>query len=267
MSSSTSETENTTTNTISTLHDKLIVLNAGSKLYIKLDGDNYPAWRIQFIALLTGCDLLGYIDGSNPCPQKNLDADSTLNSHQSCFHPLGPPGSTHPSWNCFIRHSHSGHPPRHCLDCKTAWDTLKTMYAGRSRVRFMALKQKISTFSKGTQSMVAYLQGIKAISDELSIIDSPLDNTDLVIHTLNGLTIDYREVSAALRSRETPIEFAELHEKLMDFETILHREGSAQNDLIVAIAHVATRNSNKPQYKSKPSSGNTSSVPQNQKKG
>lgn len=52
------------TPTMSSPADKLIVLNAGSQLSIKLDGDNYPAWRIQFMALLTGYDLLGYIDGT-----------------------------------------------------------------------------------------------------------------------------------------------------------------------------------------------------------
>jgi len=48
--------------------DKMIVLNEGSQLYIKLDGENYPAWRIQFIVSLTGYDLMGYVDGINECP-------------------------------------------------------------------------------------------------------------------------------------------------------------------------------------------------------
>jgi len=71
--------------------------------------------------------------------------------------------------------------------------------------------------------MATYLQGIKAISDELSIIDHLLDETDLVIHTLNGLLVEYREISVGLRSKESHIAFAELYEKLMDFETIHHR--------------------------------------------
>jgi len=48
--------------------DKMIVLNEGSQLYIKLDGEYYPAWRIQFIVSLTGYDLMGYVDGINECP-------------------------------------------------------------------------------------------------------------------------------------------------------------------------------------------------------
>jgi len=50
--------------TVSSSIDKLIVLNAGSQLCIKLDGENYPAWRIQFMALLTGYDLMGYVYGT-----------------------------------------------------------------------------------------------------------------------------------------------------------------------------------------------------------
>jgi predicted protein tyrosine phosphatase len=90
--------------------------------------------------------------------------------------------------------------------------------------------------------MAAYLQGIKAISDELSIIDHPLDETDLVIHTLNGLSVEYREISAALRSRESPVIFAELHEKLMDFETIHHQADPPAVDNVIATANVVTRN-------------------------
>jgi histone deacetylase 1/2 len=133
------------------------------------------------------------------------------------------------------------------------------MYAGRSHVRIMALKQRISTFTKGNQSMATYLQGIKAISDELSIIDHPLDDTDLVIHTLNGLTVEYREISAALRSRESPIAFAELHEKLMDFETIHHR--ADQHVDVVATANAVTRNKGQ-QYRNN-NNRNTSPIPPN----
>lgn len=64
---------------------------------------------------------------------------------------------------------------------------------------------------------------------------------DLVIHTVNGLTVEYNQISATLRTRETPIEFAELHEKLMDYEIIMHGADSTTNDHILATAHATTR--------------------------
>ncbi|XP_019414569.1 PREDICTED: uncharacterized protein LOC109326332 [Lupinus angustifolius] len=123
------------------------------------------------------------------------------------------------------------------------------MYASRSRVHIMALKQKITTFTKGTQPMAVYLQGVKAIADELAIIDNPLDSTDLVIHTLNGLSTDYKEISAALCSGETPITYAELHEKLMDFETLLSCDNPQQSTPPIPTAHAATRSRGQQRYK------------------
>jgi len=135
--------------TVSSSIDKLIVLNAGSQLCIKLDGENYPAWRIQFKALLTGYDLMGYVDGTKECPSKHLENNSTTVN----------PAFTH--WvrqDQLILHgivlfvaatvvTHLGT----VKNSNQAWEILKTMYASRSRVRVMALKQRISNFVKGTQ--------------------------------------------------------------------------------------------------------------------
>jgi len=57
----------------------------------------------------------------------------------------------------------------------------------------------------------------------------------------NGLNNEYREISAALRIRETPIVFAELHEKLMDFETIHNRADQTVTDTVIATANAAAR--------------------------
>jgi hypothetical protein len=126
------------TPTMSSPVDKLIILNAGSQLCIKLDGDNYPAWRIQFMALLTGYDLMGYVDGSKPCPSKVLENNTTTVN----------PAFTH--WirqDQLILHSIissvAATVVTHLGTVKTsnqAWEILKTMCAGRSRVRAMTLK-------------------------------------------------------------------------------------------------------------------------------
>jgi len=88
-----------------------------------------------------------------------------------------------------------------------------------------------------------------------------LDNTDLVIHTLNGLSSEYKEISAALRSRETPIEFAELHEKLMDFETLMHRDSPSHQEPTVVTANTTHRS--KGQYHAKGPNRNQSVGGQN----
>ncbi|KAJ9699042.1 hypothetical protein PVL29_007894 [Vitis rotundifolia] len=48
----------------------LISLNASSQIPFKLgkDGANYASWKSQMTNLLFGYDLLGFVDGSHPCP-------------------------------------------------------------------------------------------------------------------------------------------------------------------------------------------------------
>ena len=46
----------------------IIPINTTSQLPSKLNKLNYTSWRVQFQSLLFGYDLLGYIDGTYPCP-------------------------------------------------------------------------------------------------------------------------------------------------------------------------------------------------------
>ncbi|PNX95843.1 hypothetical protein L195_g019040, partial [Trifolium pratense] len=56
----------------------------------------------------------------------------------------------------------------------------------------MHLKERLSRLNKGASPVSEYLNNVKAIADELAIINSPLDDIDLVIHTLNGKNESHR---------------------------------------------------------------------------
>lgn len=55
----------------------LVAINTSSQLPFKLTPFNYPSWRAQFFTLLIGYDLLGYIDGTFPCPPKTASSSTT----------------------------------------------------------------------------------------------------------------------------------------------------------------------------------------------
>jgi hypothetical protein len=65
---------------------------------------------------------------------------------------------------------------------------------------------------------------IRTIADELALINHPIDDMDLVIAALNGLGPSFREFTASIQTRDTPIMFDELFEKLVDFEIFLQRD-------------------------------------------
>lgn len=64
-----------TSETPSTL--PLIAINTTSQHPFKLIASNYLSWRTQFTELLIGYDLLGFIDGTLPCPPQTMPITSS----------------------------------------------------------------------------------------------------------------------------------------------------------------------------------------------
>lgn len=58
-----------------------VIFNISNLVSIKLDRHNHLLWRSQFEPLFLSHDLMGFIDGSNPCPDKFiLDNDQNVTS-------------------------------------------------------------------------------------------------------------------------------------------------------------------------------------------
>jgi hypothetical protein len=90
----------------------------------------------------------------------------------------------------------------------------------------MHLKDKLALITRGTQSISEYLQTIKSAADELALAGVPQSNDDLLLYSLRGLGSEYKEIVAAIRARDSPISFEELHDKLLKQEVYLKREAS-----------------------------------------
>lgn len=87
---------------------------------------------------------------------------------------------------------------------KEAWDILHKLFASKTRPRIMHLKECLSRFTEASKPIFEYLNGIKLILNELTLVSSPLDDVDIVIHTSNGLGAEYREVSVPLLGKIQP---------------------------------------------------------------
>ncbi|CAI9755186.1 unnamed protein product [Fraxinus pennsylvanica] len=78
-------------------------------------------------------------------------------------------------------------------------------------------------------------------------------DAEIVSHTLNGLSNEYKDLNTAIRTRETAMTFEELHDKLLDHETFLkHEEGKKTAPLITA-----QYNQHRPNNKNRPRNGHT----------
>ncbi|KAF2308967.1 hypothetical protein GH714_026289 [Hevea brasiliensis] len=73
------------------------------------------------------------------------------------------------------------------------------------------------------------------IADDLSSSGSPVNNEELVIKVLSSLGSDFKEFSAAICVRDTPITFAELYDKLLAHELFLQQiEPKKEVPIIIA---------------------------------
>lgn len=105
----------------------------------------------------------------------------------------------------------------------------------------MSLKERLYSLKKGTSMVLSYLQYIKFIVDELSLIGHPLNDVDLVIYALNGLGPTFHQFTASIRTRDSPILFHDLYDELIDFELYLEREEHTNEMLLVSANQVQRR--------------------------
>ncbi|KAK3204746.1 hypothetical protein Dsin_018792 [Dipteronia sinensis] len=85
-SSTTPSSKKPNTTVTSTLnHINLISFNATAQLPVKLTSENYSSWKAKFDALLFGYDLLGFINGTKPCPPAMIIIEGEIVSNPECI--------------------------------------------------------------------------------------------------------------------------------------------------------------------------------------
>ncbi|KAL5772651.1 hypothetical protein ACOSQ2_012575 [Xanthoceras sorbifolium] len=105
-----------------------------------------------------------------------------------------------------------------------AWHKLQKLYASQSCSHIMGLTESLIKLSQDSSSVAGYLCHVKGIIDNVgNPIRFPMQR-NIVLHTLNRLGPEVKEISAAIRAKNTVISFEELHDKLIEHESFFKRE-------------------------------------------
>ncbi|XP_020571647.1 uncharacterized protein LOC110018626 [Phalaenopsis equestris] len=229
-----------------TTQPPVIFINPAVQLPLKLTPNNYPSWRAQVQSLLQGYNLLGYINGDIPEPTPtiiqegfevtNPDHAFWVQQDQLLLHAMF--ASISEPLMAYIASSSSS---------RDAWDKLTQMYANRSRSHILFLKERLSQATRGNKSVTEFLQSVKSLADQLALAGAPLQEEDLILHCLNGVGPEFKEIGGAIRAREQPISFEALHEKLIEYEDFLNRASLVNNFRPITINNSQKYNFN--QYK------------------
>jgi len=106
------------------------------------------------------------------------------------------------------------------------------MYVSKSHGCAMQLKEELILIKKKHWSIQEYMHIIKALADEIALIDHPISEDDLAIYILNGLGPDFREITAPIWARKSSMSFEELYDLLMSYECYLGRLEATTQQLI-----------------------------------
>ncbi|GKV37337.1 hypothetical protein SLEP1_g45377 [Rubroshorea leprosula] len=154
---------------------------------VQLTPNNYLSWKAQFVSLLGGYELDGFLDGSHPCPNITLYIAAAATAQQ-------------------------------------AWETLAKLYANRSRTWVITLKERLQTMKRDGRPVFEYLRSLKTVADELGTVDHPLSDDDLTVYILNGLGPEFRKIAASLQTRDSSLSFDDVHDRLVAHEESLRRD-------------------------------------------
>ncbi|XP_062028327.1 uncharacterized protein LOC133744204 [Rosa rugosa] len=176
--------------------------------------------------MLVGCDLLGYIDGSIPCPSRYKVAQEAgitpeltqeykdWRKHDSAVMALLA-GTLSSSALSFIVGSKTS---------KEVWYSLEDRYAKLSKFKAFELKTSMQKIRKGNDSIDKYMERFKTVRDQLFVAGILIPDDEIVSLILNGLHAEYATIRLIIRTKESSTSLTELRTLLLDVEADLDRE-------------------------------------------
>jgi hypothetical protein len=192
----------------------------------KLDESNYIGCLNVIVPMLKSHDMMGIVDGSNPCPPKliideqgksgpNLDYSLWVRKDQFLLGWLNLTLSESILTTMFGLNSSN-----------QVWNTLKTRFASESRSRVSQLKSQLQSLNQGSKSCAEYLGTAKKWADQLAAIGKPTEDEDLISFILSVLNPSYNSfvTSYTLTTRNNPLSFTDFQDELLNFEVMLNQQ-------------------------------------------
>ncbi|KAF7842346.1 uncharacterized protein G2W53_004644 [Senna tora] len=136
----------------------------------------------------------------------------------------------------------------HCKTARDLWLGEKDLTCATTKSRIMGLKSELIHTRKNSMKMDECLAKMKNIADQLAITGAPLPTEDLILHTLDGLDIEYNPVVVKLADQDN-LSWVSLQSQLMSYESRMEKLTRISNLNIQASAN-AQLYKTEPDYKS-----------------
>ncbi|XP_022031691.1 uncharacterized protein LOC110932742 [Helianthus annuus] len=135
-----------------------------------------------------------------------------------------------------------------------AWTTLENLFQDNKSARALHLRHRFTnTRLENFQSIFAYCQELKTLSDQLASVGHPVDNDGLVLQLIAGLTEQYESIGTLLQAREPLPPFYTARSKLCMVESrkaenTLHASKTASTALNTSTRSTSSQQVTEPTY-------------------
>lgn len=185
-------------------------------LSYKLKDDNFLTWKSLLFPLLRRYRVDGFFDRSLACPPYIVE--NAVNPGYAAWHD---DDTTLILW---IQMSISESVISYVAGAQTSkdlWETIETRFARSSSTHSIQLRLKLQSIKLGSGTVSHFLSEIKKVTDELFAAGSRINDDELVVLILNGLSSDYNSFSTSIRIRNPPVISKELHNLLLSEEIVV----------------------------------------------
>ncbi|KAL5699282.1 hypothetical protein ACHQM5_030210 [Ranunculus cassubicifolius] len=101
---------------------------------------------------------------------------------------------------------------------RSLWEALHRSYTSQTNARYFQIKSELATIRKGSSSISEYIDRIRQLTDELSLIQEPMTDRDVIGTVLQGLDLDYDVVVNQVQTMTTVPSIEELYSMLLNRE-------------------------------------------------
>ncbi|GKC15752.1 nucleotide-binding alpha-beta plait domain-containing protein [Tanacetum coccineum] len=193
------------------------------KFAFSLSPTNYGYWKTMIEPFLITNNLMGYVDGSIPCPSKTLSVtDGAIAPKENPNYSIWVSNDAHVRMIIISTISEASFRHVQGTTSRDLWLSLKKAYAPHSTSREYTLKTQLLRIKMhGDKTPDAYLNRPQEYADALAAISEPVKDKDLVMLVVSGLREEYNGLKTTITFRQSPTAFSELHALLSDHDYML----------------------------------------------
>jgi hypothetical protein len=187
------------------------VPNLAQIVTTKLNRENYVLWKTQIVPILRGALLMGFLDGTTPCPEKLIMETIEGAAVQK-------PNPEYLRWVQIDQSLLSGLLSTLTPDVLSSvtmldtsrgvWTTLERLFSAATTSKVIQIRMQLTRLAKEESSAAAYFQKVKNLTDSMSAIGKPLGDEEIIAYLLSGLGEEYDSIAA----RTIPPSLSEVYE-------------------------------------------------------